>query len=52
MSYLTYLFRPEDSTHGLTEAVQARIPRSVRTVKTALWITMAMVMSVGISRLG
>lgn len=52
MSYLTYLFQPEDSTHGLTEAVGAGMPWSIRTAKTALWITVSMIMSVGISRLG
>ncbi|BDQ34283.1 hypothetical protein [Pseudodesulfovibrio portus] len=51
MSYLSYLFQPEDSTLGVTEAAYHKIPWSVRTFKTALWIGVSMIMSVGISQL-
>ena len=52
MSYLSYLFQPEDSTLGVTETLYNKIPWSVRTAKTVLWIGVSMVMSVGISQLG
>ena len=51
MSYLSYLFQPEDSTLGVTEVPYHKIPWSVRTLKTALWVGVSMVMSVGISQL-
>ncbi len=51
MTYLRYLFQPEDSTFGLTEGVASSMPWSVRTAKTVLWIAAAMVLSVGISQL-
>lgn len=52
MSYLRYLFQPEDSTPGLAEDVNHKIPWPVRTAKTALWVGVSMILSVGISQLG
>lgn len=51
MSYLIYLFQPEDSTIGVTETIARSMPWSVRTAKTLLWIGVSLVMSMGISQL-
>lgn len=51
MSYLRYMFQPEDSTLGVTETVSHSMPWSIRTAKTILWVGVSMVISMGISQL-
>ncbi|BCS89045.1 hypothetical protein PSDVSF_22870 [Pseudodesulfovibrio sediminis] len=52
MKSLIYLFTPEDSFTGIPESLLIQnAPPALRVTKTALWLAIGVLMSIGMSQL-